>query len=1038
MRKAFLIFILLIFQSYLLIGQSSAHDFPAMRWTTNAGLNHNNVDNLAVDSKGVIWVSTIEGLYRHHGHTFENINTILENSPFDNPIRAYDLYIDKQDRLWIGTWENGLMMYDIGKNVMHQFESLINEKDHLSQLRIYGLHTVNDSIFRFTSHTHGLIDYNLNQDKFELLEVFTDSTALALRDGFQLMLKPLHNADSERVENWYISLTGIVQYLPEADTFLYHDDGDQIELRDAILDNDSIVWGVTYGQGLYSFDMRNKEFVNYRCVEGVDWSHGCLTGGTIEIYNDSLLIIGTTDGLYYFNKKNHTFSRFYDFIPHSLWSGITSEMKWIDGDLWQASWSSTLYRHYRDDHGVKSVSAKSRVDGVHYDKTNKRFISVSAPNLITFHSDDEYSEVLVPKELLGQGFVEGVSYDLEGRLWVAANYQVMLYDEQNKTFSLPFKKLLSRYRPELTFNKIGTNPNGKIWLGSHDGTIFTFDPKTLDYQFYGGITHESTPLEYSYRAHLEGFTADGYTWFSAQNGFFGLSPDDKPHYFAKDLKNGKTRQPITLLSPSMGIGANRKICFGAKTHEVYIVDRDSISCGFAQPIDLSNHVPNLSINDIEIDDKGVIWIATKMGLILVDLKNDIIKSYGDTHRLFDLEEIELKDGINPVVTSRNNFLIIHPDQLSPLTGKPNIQLLDAELDSKLILNDDESKLETGARINLGPNDNFIRIRFNDFNYVSQKPKTYAIKIEGVHEDWIDLKERTEFGFSGLPGGLSKVMVKSKLQFAKEYSEPVNLLNVHVTPPLMQRKEFWAFCAAILLLLFYLGYRYRLSQLKEKQNLLIAFNKQLAETEMKALRAQMNPHFLFNVLNAIKLNVQKNEQENAIDFITDFSKLIRAVLQNSGKQRISLAEELQTLDLYIKIERKRFSTSFDYEFTTDENIDIEQITIPPMLLQPYVENAIWHGILHKSEGHGTIKVNTYKKDNSIIVEITDNGIGREKANQLKLKSAQRNKSMGMQITQDRMAISNMVSNDHIEVEIFDLYGESGQSEGTRVVITLNQN
>ncbi len=127
----------------------------------------------------------------------------------------------------------------------------------------------------------------------------------------------------------------------------------------------------------------------------------------------------------------------------------------------------------------------------------------------------------------------------------------------------------------------------------------------------------------------------------------------------------------------------------------------------------------------------------------------------------------------------------------------------------------------------------------------------------------------------------------------------------MTPPLIQRKGFWALCAVGLLLLFYLGYRYRLSQLKEKQNLMIAFNKQLAETEMKALRAQMNPHFLFNVLNAIKLNVQKNQQENAIDFITDFSKFIRSVLQNSGKKRISLEEELQPLELYVKIERNDF-------------------------------------------------------------------------------------------------------------------------------------
>ena len=1020
------------------ISQIPSFDFPTMRWTTQYGLKNGSLDNLAFDSRGVIWVSTIEGLYRHNGNNFENINTIIDNSPFDNPIRPYDLYIDKQDRMWIGTWENGLMMYDIKKKVITQYEALIDQKDHLSNLRIYGLHTLNDSIFRFTSHTHGLIDYNMKQDNFELLEVFTDSVNLALFDGFQLMMKPLHDNNSEIVNNWYASLTGMVEYNSQLDTFHYYDDGECIRIRDAIMDKDSIVWTVTYGQGLFSFDMKSKRFTNHRCTSGEDWSHTCLTGGSIEIYNDSTLILDSNDRLYFYHKNSQMFERFMDISPHSNWSGITSEMKWINGELWQASWSSTLYRHFIDDHGIKSVSAESYISDIYYDSFYKRYISSSKPNKFTIHRENDFKEFRIPTSIINDNNIEGTTIDNKGNFWIASSNQVLLYDEIKNTYKQPFFDILHSLRGDLTFRKIRTNPNGSIWLSSHDGTIFTFDPQTLDYKLYGGTTEESIPLEYSYRSLLEGFSNDGYTWFSAQEGFFGLSPFDENHKFCKNLKDSETNQPITLLSPSIGIGYNREICFGAQTHEIYVVHSDSLDGGRAHLIDLRNYMPNLSVNDIEIDKKGVIWITTKMGIIQIDQKNDIIELYGDTHRLFDLNELELEEGIYPIATSYNDFLIINPEELTPFHGTPNIQLLNTELDSKTIKNEVGFYLATGAQIKLGTKDNFLRIQFNDFNYVSQKPKTYAIKIDGIHDDWIDLKERTEFGFSGLPGGVSNIMVKSKLQFSKEYSEPVNLLSVHVTPPLFRRKSFWAFCVGLFLILFYLGYRFRLSQLKEKQNLMIAFNKQLAQTEMKALRAQMNPHFLFNVLNAIKLNVQKNEQENAIDFITDFSKLIRSVLQNSGKKRISLEEELHTLELYIKIERKRFSTSFDYKFTVDEKINTGQVTIPPMLLQPYVENAIWHGILHKTEGHGSIVVNTFKKEDSVIIEIMDNGIGREKANQLKLKSAKKNKSMGMQITQDRMAMSNIVSNDHIEVEIIDLYGTDGQSTGTKVEIILRQN
>ncbi len=1038
MKLRIIILILLVFSEYIAQGQVKLHDFPTMRWTQSHGLKHNSVDDLAVDSRGIIWVSTFEGIYRHNGNNFDNLNTLVKNSPFDNPIRSYDLFIDKEDRMWIGTWQNGLMMYDINKNELTHFRSLIDDKDHLSSLRIYGLHTLNDSIFRFTSHTHGLIDYYINQDSFSKIEVFTDSVALNNLDGFQRMIKPVKAANSKRIDNWYICLTAVVQYDEKLDTFIYYDNNSFVTIRDAVMDEDSILWCVTYGQGLFSFDIHTKEFNNYRCQEVEDWEEPCLTGACIEIYNDSTLIMDSSDKLYFFNKNNKSFFRFNDKIPHSQWSGRTQEMEWVNGELWQASWSSTLYRHFPDDHGVASVSAQSYIAEVYYDALHDEYISISHPNLITIHKESEFEEFRVPKELLDEKYVEGVAHDSKGYLWLLSNDQVIKFNHKNQSYSLPFKKVLDQVKSDLSFKKLATNPNGTIWASSHDGTIFTFDPITLEYKFYGGSSKESFHIEYNYRAHLEGFSQDHYTWFSAQNGFFGISPNDNNHKFCKDLKDSKTNQPITVLSPYLGIGYNGKICFGAKTHEVYVVDQDSLNGGYAHLINLSHIVPNLSINDIEIDKNNIIWIATKMGLIQIDQKNDKIELFGDGHRLYDIDDLELKNGIYPIALSHNAFLIIDPARLTPFPGTPNIQLLNAELDAKSIKNKDGSILKTGAKIDLGPNDNFLRIRFNDFNYVSQKPKSYAIKVEGIHDEWIDLKERNEYGFSGLPGGRSNILVKSKLQFSKDYSAPVTLLTVDVTPPLTKRKSFWALCLGILLLLIYLGYRYRLAQLKEKQNLMIAFNKQLAETEMKALRAQMNPHFLFNVLNAIKLNVQKNEQENAIDFITDFSKLIRSVLQNSGKKRISLEEELQTLELYIKIERKRFSTSFDYEFTIDNEITANEITIPPMLLQPYVENAIWHGILHKAKGKGAIKVNTYRSDEDIVVEIIDNGIGRERANQLKLKSAQKNKSMGMQITRDRMAISNIISSDHIDVNIIDLYDNNNQAIGTKVVITLGQN
>ena len=143
------------------------------------------------------------------------------------------------------------------------------------------------------------------------------------------------------------------------------------------------------------------------------------------------------------------------------------------------------------------------------------------------------------------------------------------------------------------------------------------------------------------------------------------------------------------------------------------------------------------------------------------------------------------------------------------------------------------------------------------------------------------------------------------------------------------------------------YRYRIREIKKKEALITAFNKQLSETEMKALRAQMNPHFLFNTLNAIKLYVQKNDQEQAVGYLTDFAKLIRQVLQNSASTLIPLTAELEALDLYIRIERMRFDASFEYSIEVGQDVSPDMVRIPPLLLQPYVENAIWHGLMTKA-------------------------------------------------------------------------------------------
>ncbi len=144
----------------------------------------------------------------------------------------------------------------------------------------------------------------------------------------------------------------------------------------------------------------------------------------------------------------------------------------------------------------------------------------------------------------------------------------------------------------------------------------------------------------------------------------------------------------------------------------------------------------------------------------------------------------------------------------------------------------------------------------------------------------------------------------------------------------------------------------------KKSLKTEFNKKLADVEMTALRAQMNPHFLFNCLNSINRFIVRNDAETASNYLTKFSRLIRLILQNSKSSTITLRNELEALKLYIELEEMRFENRFDYSIHVDDNIEVEFVEVPPLLLQPYVENAIWHGLMHK-ESKGKLTIDDYK-------------------------------------------------------------------------------
>jgi hypothetical protein len=222
--------------------------------------------------------------------------------------------------------------------------------------------------------------------------------------------------------------------------------------------------------------------------------------------------------------------------------------------------------------------------------------------------------------------------------------------------------------------------------------------------------------------------------------------------------------------------------------------------------------------------------------------------------------------------------------------------------------------------------------------------------------------------------------------------------------------------------------------RDKEQLTTNFKKQLAQAETKALRAQMNPHFIFNSLNSINSFVMDQKHEIASEYLIKFSKLIRLILDNSRSETISIEKELETLKLYVLLESARFDNKFKCVYHIAENINTNSIMIPPMLLQPFVENAIWHGLMQK-EGEGTIIIDIKKENEEFLnISITDDGIGREKAAELKSKSAT-HKSHGLKVTSQRIEMMNKLNSSGAKVNIIDQKDELGHASGTRVELII---
>ncbi len=347
---------------------------------------------------------------------------------------------------------------------------------------------------------------------------------------------------------------------------------------------------------------------------------------------------------------------------------------------------------------------------------------------------------------------------------------------------------------------------------------------------------------------------------------------------------------------------------------------------------------------------------------------------------------------------------------------------------------DTSDLDKARTIELPNDKNTVTFGFTALDYNAPEAIRYMYKMDGINSTWLTGDDLRTVTFSRLAPGTYVLHVKASNGLGLQADHEIEV-HIIIKPPFWRTWWFITLCIVAGIALIVFIFRYRIATIRKDEDTKTKFNKMMAEVEMKALRAQMNPHFLFNCLNSINRYIVVNDTIKASGYLTKFSKLIRLILDNSANDVTTLENEMTLIRLYIEMEFMRFDGKFTYSIDIDPTLAPASITIPSMIIQPYIENAIWHGLLSKGEnGHLLVSI-AAKGPAQLEVVIEDNGIGRKKAQELKSKSTLKQKSYGMQITGDRIKAMNHLYDSGAAVAIEDLHSDNNEAKGTRVILKI---
>jgi ligand-binding sensor domain-containing protein len=1009
------------------------------------GLSQNWVYSIIQDKYGYMWFGTWDGLNRYDGYNFVTYN--IEDGLSDHSI--YTLLEDNEGIIWIGT-DKGFNRFDRKTRTFTKYFHNADSLNGLVNNRVNVIIQTEDSTIWIGTGS-GLNRFDKNSEEF--VSYFSKP---------QDFLSPRSNYIIDLYEDrngiiWISTSFGLIKFDPatEISVRFYHIDNDPSTICDnnvrCVLQDEKGNYWVGTRNGLTLLDSSMHVIKHY--FNDPDNPNSLSNNWVREIYEDSKgnIWIGTSGGgLNLKDKESDTFIRFKNALndPGSLSNDkVYSIFEDKTGNIWVGTFKGVnmISKYYSEfKHCYRRTNDNSSISNNFvwtFTETADSLIWIGTSNGVNVLNTKTKKYFTIYRNNQEQGGVSG--FDVRTILYTPGlncmwfgTFGLGLYK-----YSMNTKELVAyEYSPNQ--NSIGSNIvnallwdelDSSIWIGTGKG-LCNFNPKTNRFIIFE--SDKNDPASISNNIVISVFKdSRNNIWVGTDNGLNRY-----------DRKNNKFFKYFNQPGNEKSLSNNSVFCI----FEDYLgflwigtsgggLNKLNPQTGEFKVYTTEDGLPNNIIYAILEDDNDNFWISTNYGISKFNIPGQSFVNY-DVKDGLQSNEFNLGAALKSsnglfYFGGMNGYNVFNPGKIVVNPVKPIVVVPVFRMFNEIVSND----FFDGDTICLNYDDNFFSFEIAALDYTNPSKNKYKYKLENIDKDWVlvDAENRWAEYKKVRPGKYTFMADGSNNDGI--WNEKGIKLTLVIKPPWWATWYFRVFLFLVLILIIYGVVYWKIRRMRRRHEMevkLLEIEKQKFDLEQKALRLQINPHFIFNSLNSIQSYILENDIENAVFYLGKFSQLMRVVLSNTTNKYVSLKDELAAIRYYIDLEQLRFSQKFEYKIYVDPELDEEYVEIPPMIIQPYVENAIIHGLIN-SPDKGNLSINVKKKsDKSLLCIVKDDGIGREKAAEIAKDSGIKHNSRGMLITKARLEILNRQSKENFSVKIVDLRNNRNKPAGTEVRIIIH--